>query len=69
MAATDRIQDARENFDMQETMRTNANLWPQENRMKAINFGKWLHSDMRDVALLHVHKLYQQFINTGNLNQ
>jgi len=69
MAATDRIQDAKGNFDMQGTMRTDNNKWPTEKRSGEIKSGKWLHSDMRDVAFLHVYQLYQKFITTGNLNQ
>jgi hypothetical protein len=67
--ATHRLPSAKENFDMQGTMRTDANHWPTEGRDDDIRKGNWLHSDMRDVALLHVYKIYQQFITTGNLNE
>jgi hypothetical protein len=68
-AATHSIDGAKGNFDMQGTLRTDSNQWPSENRSDRIKSGKWLHSDMRDIAFLHVYKLYQQFITTGNLNQ
>ena len=68
-AATHSINGAKGNFDMQGTMRTDSSQWPTENRTGDIKSGNWLHSDMRDVAFLHVYQLYQQFITTGNLNQ
>ena len=68
-AATHSIPDAKENFDMEGTMRTDSNQWPTEGRASKIKQAKWLHSDLRDVALLHVYKIYQKFITTGELNQ
>ena len=75
-AATHSLKNAAGNYDMERLMRTDIAQWPSEERGKNeliddknIKFGKWLHSDMRDVAFLHVYKLYQQFINIGNLNE
>jgi hypothetical protein len=68
-AATHSIDGAKGNFDMQGTLRTDSNEWPTEGRTDDFRKDQWLHSDMKDVAFLHVYKLYQQFITTGELNQ
>ena len=68
-AATHIIDGAKGNFDMQGTLRTDSNEWPKEGRTDDFRKDQWLHSDMKDVSFLHVYKLYQQFITTGELNQ
>jgi hypothetical protein len=68
-AATHAVPGAQGNFDMYHTMKTDETQWPTESHTETINQGSWRHSDMRDVALLHVYKLYQQMINLGNLKQ
>jgi hypothetical protein len=68
-AATHSIDGTKGNFDMQGTLRTDSNEWPKEGRTDDFRKDQWLHSDMKDVAFIHVYKLYQQFITTGELNQ
>jgi hypothetical protein len=68
-AATHSIPNAADNFDMQSTMRTDPDEWPTDNHSGNLRFDKWLHSDFKDVALLHVYKMFQQMIQTGNLNR
>jgi hypothetical protein len=64
-AATHSIDGAEGNFDMELTMRTDSDLWPTENRTNRIKSGRWLHSDMRDVAFVHVFKVFQQLANSN----
>ena len=66
---THNIPGAVENFDTHHTMNTDETQWPIESHTEKINQECWRHGDMREVALLHGYKLYQQMITTGNLNQ
>jgi chitodextrinase len=54
------------NFDMEDKGRT-ANLWPSEGHTANASAGRWLHSDLRNVALPFVYKLYDEMIALGSL--
>jgi hypothetical protein len=54
--------DAR-NADMQLTYKTDIMQWP-----RGAN-GPWLHSDAKDVAYIHVYKLFKKFVDEGGLDQ
>lgn len=56
-----------ENINM-ETLMTDASQWPTENH-SGLSAGRWLHSDMREVALCHLYKMYEKMITLGNLDQ
>lgn len=51
------------NFDMQ-NFKNDQNDWPQRPPAEA---GNWHHSDIRDVAYPYNHRIFDQFVNTGNL--
>jgi hypothetical protein len=44
-----------------------ANLWPSEGHTANASAGRWLHSDLRNVALPFVYKLYDEMIALGSL--
>ena len=54
------------NFDMEDKGRT-ASLWPTEGHTINASAGRWLHSDLRNVALPYVYKLYNEMIALGSL--
>ena len=56
-----------ENINM-ETLMTDSSQWPTENH-SGLSAGRWLHSDMREVALCHLYKMYEKMITLGNLDQ
>jgi hypothetical protein len=56
-----------ENINM-ETLMTDASQWPAENHA-GLSAGHWLHSDVREVALCHLYKMYEKMITLGNLDQ
>lgn len=68
-AATHSIPGVQANFDMEGNLRTDWTQWPSEGHDSNIRPGRWLHSDFKKVALLHVFKMYEQMINSGELNQ
>ena len=68
-AATHSIPGVQANFDMEGNLRTDWTQWPSEGHDSNIQPGRWLHSDFKNVALLHVFKMYEQMINSGELNQ
>jgi hypothetical protein len=53
------------NIDMQ-AMKTDPTQWPLENH-KGESKNKWLHSDMREVALCFLYRMYEEMINLGDL--
>jgi hypothetical protein len=50
-----------------ETLKTDPTQWPAENHKSNESQGKWLHSDMREVALCFLYKMYEEMINLGDL--
>jgi hypothetical protein len=55
-----------ENIDM-ETLKTDSTEWPKQNHETQLSAGKWLHSDMREVAFCYLYRMYEKMINLGNL--
>ena len=55
------------NINMESKM-TDPAQWPSENHSGA-STGRWLHSDMREVALCFLYQMYEEMINLGNLKQ
>ena len=55
------------NFDLESLGRTNADLWPTEGHSADRLFGRWLHSDFKNVALPYVAPLYTHMIITAAL--
>jgi hypothetical protein len=53
------------NINMESKM-TDPAQWPSENHSGA-STGRWLHSDMREVALCFLYQMYEEMINLGNL--
>ena len=51
-----------------QAMKTDPMQWPLENH-KGESQNKWLHSDMREVALCFLYQMYEEMINLGNLKQ
>jgi len=51
-----------ENLDMHAQFKTDNALdrWPRPD-------GRWLHSDLREVAYVHVYRLYNDFVSKGGL--
>ena len=54
------------NFDMEESGRDKAQL-PSEGHEDDF-VGKWIHSDIKNVALPYVSKMYKTLINEGKLS-
>jgi hypothetical protein len=57
-----------DNIDMQ-SLKTDASKWPSEKHESNESSGRWLHSDVREVAFCYLYKMYEKMINLGNLNQ
>lgn len=57
--------EVREGFDSY-NMQANTNGWPDEER-RPRKKGKWLHGDIKSVAYLYVHKVFENFVERGNL--
>lgn len=55
------------NFDLESLGRTNPDLWPTEGHSADRLFGRWLHSDFKNVALPYVAPLYTHMIITAAL--
>jgi hypothetical protein len=68
-AATHSIDGAKENFNMEASHRTSVAEWPTEGHTSNIQPGRWLHSDLKNVAMIHVYKMYEQMINSGELDK
>ncbi len=74
-AAANPIDGAQENFNMEAQFRTDPTRWPLENHQSDENSetdlwrNKWLHSDLKNVALSHVYKMFDQIIQTGKLDR
>ncbi len=54
------------NTDMNTKLKTVG--WPAERGPK-IEDKNWLHSDAKDISYRYVHKLYDTWVEKGNLNQ
>jgi hypothetical protein len=60
---------ANHNIDMDTTMKTDPAQWPLSNEHDPIDARPrpWLHSDVREKAFTHNWKVYEKFVNIGNL--
>jgi|TARA_B110000305_G_C19256138_1_gene547186 hypothetical protein len=65
-AAANPVDGVRDNFNMQELFRTD-NEWPQEAH-EGRKAGNWVHSDFYNVALSYVYQMYDQMIETADLD-
>jgi hypothetical protein len=66
--AVNSLDEMADNIDMQ-SLKTDASKWPSEKHESNESSGRWLHSDVREVAFCYLYKMYEKMINLGNLNQ
>jgi len=56
------------NIDMEENgVGRNGTIWPSQGHTDPASQGRWLHGDLKNVALPYVYPLYAKFIELGGL--